>query len=117
MPSHPEDISSVSVNIETASQSADNADHDEDKELLRGIGELHAVAGSEHGDNGLLVLKDDGEQTKCDGANDGGEETSPVVPDGEVHAGDLDAEEDPSDWGGETTGNADGTGASSISEF
>ena len=100
----------MSVNIETASQPTDNADHDEDKELLRGVGELHAVAGSEHGDNGLLVLKDDGEQTECDGANDGGEETSPVVPDGEVHAGDLDAEEHPSDRRGETTGNADGTG-------
>ena len=62
----------MSVNIETASQPTDNADHDEDKELLRGVGELHAVAGSEHGDNGLLVLKDDGEQTECDGANDGG---------------------------------------------
>ena len=100
----------MSVNIETASKPTDNADHDEDKELLRGVGELHAVAGSEHGDDGLLVLKDDGEQTECDGANDGGEETSPVVSDGEVHAGDLDAEENSSDGTGKTTGHTNSYG-------
>ena len=88
----------VCIDIEAASQTTDHPYHGEHQQLLRGVGELHGVAGAEHGHDRLLVLEDDGQQAEHDGADDGREEASPVVPHSEVHAGYLDAERKHGAW-------------------
>ena len=99
------------VNIKAAPQTTHNPNHDEDQKLFRSIRELHAVASPKHRHDGLLILKDDGEEAEGDGSNDGSEEPAPIVPDGEVDAGDLDAEEDAPDGRGKAAGDSHSTGS------
>ena len=102
--------SPVCVNIKAASQAADDPNHDEDQQLFRSIRELHAVASAEHRHNSLLIFKDNGEKAEGDGSDDCRKEAAPVVPDGKVDAGDLDAEEDATNGRCEAAGNTDSTG-------
>lgn len=83
--------------IEGAHQTAADADQGEDEELLRIEGKLHGETCGEHRRDSLLALEPDRQQTEHRSAANRGEESAPIVPDREVHCGDLDAEENAAD--------------------
>lgn len=96
--------------IKSTAQAAANADQSEHEELLGIEREVHGEVCREHRGDSFLSLKPDREQPKHCGAADSREESSPVITNGEVHGGDLDAEENSTDRRGETRGDADGAG-------
>lgn len=97
-------------NVKGAQQPAADADQSEDEELLRIEGKVHGEARGEHCRDGLLPLEPDCQQTEHCGAADRREETAPVISNGEVYRGDLDAEKDTADRRREAGGDADGAG-------
>ena len=105
---HPQHVAPVQVDVERAAHPAEDADEGEDEQLHGVEGEGHLEGGHEHGHDGLLLLREDGEQAEDQGAADGGKEPAPVVPHGEVDRGDLDAEEDAAHGRAEAAGDADG---------
>ena len=68
------------------------------------------LPGAEHGHNGVLLVEPHRQQPESHGAADRGEESPPVVSDGEDHRSDFDAEEDSADGGAEAACHAHRTG-------
>merc|ERR1719450_2080120 len=95
-------------NIQTSTKPTNNTDEGEDHKFLRIIRKLHGESSRKMRNNRLWLIKPNTEHGKAQSTNDGGKESSPVVPDGKVDTSDLYTEQDATYGTGKAAGDPHG---------